>query len=522
MKTNIMKYIFFCIVIFLIGLAIYYIYIDENKKVYATQNNQLQINMSKEINIGISQFDTINPMLSQNRDIQYINKLIFNSLINITPDFKIENDLAKEVSKINDTNYIIKLEDNIYWHDGEKFTADDVVFTISNLKKDNINSIYKNNVKEIKEIQKIDDYTIKIILNNKVDFFEYMLCMPIVSNITYDEKFNTKTSVPIGTGKFKITKIEEDKIVIEKFNIKNETKIRKINLILCESVKDLYVDFSKGNIDFFVTDNIDYEEYVGVLGYNLNQYCNREFDYLVLNNENKILSNKEIRRAINSAIDKSQINYNIYNNKYKTAKFPLDYGSYLCKINNNIEYDTNNTKTILIENGWKLKNNLWVKNGRNLKFRLLVVNNNEKRVLTAENIKEQLEKIGILIDVIEVDNNQFNKYIKYKNYDMILTGNIVSNNPDLETYFGDNNLSNFNNEEIKYIIEEIKSVDNIPENLKEKYIRIQEIYLEEMPFISLYFNNLYILSNKNLKGDLQGNWYNIYYNIENWYKVEND
>ena len=520
MKTNAMKYIFFTIVIFMIGLAIYFIYIDGKENVYAIENNELQINMIRELNIGISEYDTINPILSNNRDIQYINKIIFNPLIDISYDFKIQNNLAEEFSKINDTTYIVKLKENIYWHDGEIFTADDVIFTINNLKSDNINSIYKDNVKDIKEIQKIDDYTIKLILNNKVDFFEYMMCIPILASHAYDDNFNVKTNVPIGTGKFRITKIEEDRILIEKSNIiENESKIIKINLIL-KSAKDLYIDLTKGKIDFIITDNVDYEEHIGTLGYNINQYCNREFDYLVLNNQIRILREKEIRKALNYAIDKNEINYNIYNNKYKTAEFPLDYGSYLYEINDENEHDINKTKSILIENGWKYSNNTWIKNGRVFKLRLLVNKQDEKRVQTAENIKIQLNEIGIIIDIIAADNKQFDNYIKYKNYDIILTGNIVSNNPSLETYFGDDNLSNFNNEEINSIINEIKNIDNQIELLKEKYTKLKEIYKEEMPFISLYFNNIYILSNKNLKGDLQGNWYNVYYNIDSWYKVE--
>ena len=520
MKTNAIKYIFFTIVIFMIGLAFYFLYIDGKGRVYAIENNELKVNMIGEINIGISEYDTTNPILSNNRDIQYINKLIFSPLIDITYDFRIQNNLAKEFSRINDTTYIAKLKDNIYWHDGEKLTAEDVVFTINNLKKNNINSIYKDNVKEIKEIQKIDDYTIKIILNRKVHFFEYMMCFPILASHAYDENFNSKTKVPIGTGKFKITKIEEENIVIEKSSAENESNIKKINLILKESVKDLYIDFSKSKIDLMITENIDYEEYAGSLGYNVNQCCNREFDYLALNNENTILRKKEIRKVINYAIDKNEINYNIYKNKYKTAENPLDYGSYLYEANYNSEYNINNAKVILIEDGWTLKNNVWRKNGKSLRFRLLVDRENEKRVQTAKNIEEQLEKLGILVDIMTVSNKQLNNYIKYKNYDMILTGNIISNNPNLETYFGENNLSNFNNEEVNNIINEIKNIDNIEENLKEKYARLKEIYKEEMPFVSLYFNNLYILSNKNLKGDLQGNWYNVFYNIENWYKIE--
>lgn len=520
LKTNLIKYIFFTIVILMVGLAIYFLYKDRKTNVYAVETNELEINMIKEINIGICQYDTLNPILSKNRDVQYVNKLIFESLIDISHDFKIKNSLAKEFSKINDTNYIVKLRNDRYWHDGEKFTSDDVIFTINNLKKDNINSIYKDNVKDIKEIQKIDDYTIKIILNNKVNFFEYMMCIPILANHAYDENFNSKNSIPIGIGQYKISNIEDNKIIIEKLKIENKSKIIKINLILKETSKDLYLALNKNEIDLMITDNIEYEEYVGSLGYNMNQYTNREFDYLVLNTQNKILKDKEMRKAINHAIDKNKINYHIYNNKYKVTNFPLDYGSYLYDSENQIEYDLNKAKSILVENGWILRNNTWRKNGKTLTLKLLVNKENKKRLETAEEIKEQLKEIGIIIDIISVNKKQFNNYLKYKNYDIILTGNIVSSNPNLETYFGDENLSNINNEEINSILNEIKSIDNQEENLKEKYTRLQEIYREEMPFISLNFNNLFILSNKNLKGDLQGNWYNVYYNIDSWYKVK--
>ena len=77
-----------------------------------------------------------------------------------------------------------------------------------------------------------------------------------------------------------------------------------------------------------------------------------------------------------------------------------------------------------------------------------------KRVEAAEEIKKQLEKIGIKINIVKVSFNMYNSYIKNKNYDMILAGNIVSNNPNIETYFGENNLSNFYNEEVLSILKD--------------------------------------------------------------------
>ncbi len=520
MKTNAFKYIFFAIVFSLIGLAIYMLYKDGKSKAYVIENGKVEINMVKEINVGISNFDTINPILSKNRDVQYITKLVFEPLVDITYDFKIENKLSKEFSKINNTTYIIKLNDDVYFHDGKKFTADDVIFTINTLKSGDIDSIYKENVSEIKEIQKIDDYTIKIILNKEVEFFEYLMCIPILSE--NENIFKADSYIPIGTGKFKITKTEDNNITLERANVDASSKTTKINLILKENVKDLYTALTKKEIDLMITNNIHYEEYIGSIGYNTFQYSGREFDYLILNNKNSILSSNQVRKAIYYSIDKNQINYNIYNNKYNICDFPLNDSNYLHCIEDKNEYDINKAKNALIEDGWTFSNNTWRKNGRTLRLRLLVNKENEARIKVAENIKEQLNKVGIILNIIKVNENQFNNYIKNKNYDIILSGQVISNSPKLNTYFSIDNLSNYSSPEINTILNEVKNIENQEDVLKEKYIKIEELYKQDMPFISLYFNSIYVLSNKNLKGDLNGNWYNVYYNIDNWYKVKDN
>ena len=520
MRSNIFKKIFYVFVIVLIGLAIYLLYKDGKKENSNIKGNELKINMINEFNIGIIEYDTINPILSNNRDIQYIDKLVFDSLIDISYDFKIINSLAKEFSKINSTTYLIKLREDISWHDGSSFTARDVIFTIENLINSNIETIYKENVKNIDKIMQIDDYTIKIFLKEETPFFEYMMCFPIVASHAYDQKFNSTTELPIGTGKYKIIKIEENKIEISKNNLEDEGKINKINVLIKNNMKELYSGFSNKEIDFIITNNNMYEEYIGTMGYNVNSSCGRELEYLVFNNKDYLLANKNIRKAIDFAIDKTLINYNIYQNKYSNCKFPLDYGSYLYSSQTEAnDYNLNIAKDLLIQEGFLYSNGKWKKGNKTLEFKLVVNESNEKRVACANQIKEQLDDFGIIINIIKVNDNRYSNYIKNKNYDIILTGNIVSNNPNLETYFGENNISNFTNEELKNILNEVRNISS-EDVLKEKYDKIKEIYVEEKPFICLYFNSITILTNLNLKGDLSHNWYNLFYNINNWYKVE--
>ena len=512
MKSNIFKYIFFAFVIILIFFAIYFLYKDENNKSIALEENKLEFNISDEISIGILGYDTINPILSNNRDIQYISKLIFEPLLDITKDFKIENKIASEFSKMNSTTYLVKIKNDIYWHDNTKLTSKDVIFTINNLKQKGLNSIYKENVEDIKEIEKIDDYTVKITLNKEVPFFEYNMCFPILSCNSYEEgTLESKTNNIVGTGEYKIEKIEENQIIL--VDEKNTSKIKKINIKLEKDVRNLYNDFSKGELDYIITDNKDYEKYIGIMGYNVTQIPNREFDYLVLNNKSKFLNLKEIRQALNFCIDKNNINYNIFNNKYNVCNFPFN--NYLTGENEINNYDINKAKNILIDNGWELKNNKWVNKNKVLYFNLVVNKENETRSLVAE----QLEKIGIKINLIKANNYIYKDYLKNKNYDILLTGKIISSSLNLESYFGENNLSNYKNEKLEQILKDINNIGD-EEVLKEKYNEINKIYNEEIPFISLYSNSLFVLTNTKLKGDMSCNWYNLFYNIDNWYKIK--
>ena len=73
-------------------------------------------------------------------------------------------------------------------------------------------SIFYQNVKNIKNVEVIDKYTIRIELKEEEAFFEYNLIFPIVSSKQYKNKSFNYTSTPVGTGKYKITKTENDKI----------------------------------------------------------------------------------------------------------------------------------------------------------------------------------------------------------------------------------------------------------------------------------------------------------------------
>lgn len=531
MKENSLKTIFIILIVILILGAIYINFFKSNQiieiKEVANNTNKETV-ISNSIRIGIIEFDNINPILSNNKNVQDISRLIFDPLFTLTKDYKLEPRLAKECSRLDDTTYIIKLRENVKWQDGNKFDSSDVIFTIDMLKNKENNSVYSYNVANILELEKIDEYTLKIKLNEKIPYFEYNLIFPIVSSKYFNKdnfKAESKNLKIPGTSTFYISEVSNNNILLKKSanNWDNQKmKIDNIYLNLYDSLSSTINAFNSGEIDIFTTSNMNIENYLNNKNYNKKQYINRNYDYLILNCEDNILKNKEVRQAINSAIDKEEINKQIYNNTYSISNFPLDFGSYIYDTNNTIiAHDKNVSKGLLVDNGWKYSSNKWRKtvNYRYLSIELNLLVNKESLNLikVAKNIKEQLEKTGIRINIMEATSAQYNRYLKNKQYDLILTSSNYSYSPSLNKYFKDGNIANYKNEEIINLLNEVENISDENE-LKKKYTRIVEIYNDEVPYISLYYNTNTVIYSNNLKGRVDPNSYNLFYGIEEWYR----
>ena len=105
------------------------------------------------------------------------------------------------------------------------------------------------------------------------------------------------------------------------------------------------------------------------------------------------------------------------------------------------------------------------------------------------------------------------------NYDMMLCSINQPIAPDLGTYFGSGNLANFNNQEVSEIMSAINNITDENE-LKQKYQRLYEIYNDEVPYIGIARNKILALKNTRLEGEIKANWYNMFYNINEWYTTE--
>ena len=524
MKSKYFKYVFILFAVLIMIFAIVKIKKDEQNKYQQTiEAKHEEPEEVTELKLGVASFDSINPILSKNKNVQDISKIIFEPLMTITSDYKLEMCLAKEYAKQNETAYLIKLKEDRKWADGQKFTSEDVRFTIDRLKDSD--TIYSANVQHIIQVDVVDDTTVRITLDQEIPFFEYNLTFPILSSKYYSDKEFTADIVPVGTGMYKVSDVQDSTLILtknENYPDYDKLKLDKITVTTYSSVGELYNSFKTGNIDLISTQNSNLKEYIGTIGYQSKEMKGREHDFLAFNMKNELLSQLNVRKSICYSIDKSNIVSSVYGDNYYTSSFPLDYGNWVYQEQDpSSGYNLEQAKQILVDDGWSYKYKYWQKTvnykTQRISLNFVVKASDTNRVAVAENIKAQLENQGFRINLIKANDTQYQNYLTNKNYDIILCSINLSLSPDLSTFFGDSNLANYSNDEVTNIMNEVKNL-NDDDKLRQDYKRLGEIYKNEMPYLSLYNNKYTVAYSTNLAGTIDPNWFYQFYNIKDWHK----
>lgn len=523
-NRNVFKYIFVLVVIALIVGAVYIVYYSANQsndsdeyEVETSDENENTISIVENLKMGISDYDTMNPLLTNNKEILNIDKLIFEPLVNVTSDYHTEMCLAKSVTKKSDTQYEIKLDTSVKWQDGGTLFSKDIEFTINKLKENQ--SIYSNNVQKISSVETPDSETVILNLSEPSAYFEYELDFPILSSSYYSgEDFASSSKIPIGTGMYKIASIDENAILLIRNDrwrkIKESTpKTESITIHKYTAAGEIFNSFKLGNTDIITTYMSNYSDYVGTMGYNKKEFSGRYYDFVSFNCNDSILSDRSVRRAINYAINKDNIISSVFNySKIKTYSV-LDYGSYLHNSEYNVNYDKDQAKKELEEGGWVYTNGKWQKNingyVRKLIIALMINEDNQDRINVAENIKSQLEDIGISVNIVKVSKDKYYENINSRNYQMTLAGVLQSIKPDISYFYGEGNLANYSNDEVKA---NIYNTD--------KYNDILKIVSDDAPYIPLYRNKITLLLNANVGGNFTPNAFFTYYNFNEWFRQQ--
>ncbi len=175
---------------------------------------------------GTGEITTLDP--SQiNQVLQFqIASMVLGGLTHINPDLTAEGDLAEDWEVSSDgLEWTFKLRKRVTFHNGDKFTADDVVYTY-NRSKDPDKSIHSRILTNVTDVQKVDDHTVKLILAKpqasllvKTTERASGRALTIVNKRALEEMGVEQYGLmPVGTGPFKVIEHQLGQgVVLERF-----------------------------------------------------------------------------------------------------------------------------------------------------------------------------------------------------------------------------------------------------------------------------------------------------------------
>lgn len=153
---------------------------------------------------GSSDYDSINPIMNEHCEIKY---LLFDGLVKRDGEGNLVPSLAQSWSyDASSMTYTFRLRSDVFWHDGEKFTADDVKFTIEAIMDPENGSENYPNYEEVSRIDVISDTEIAFILSEpNYAFLDYMTIsiLPMHCLLGEDMWESDFFKAPIGTGPFR-------------------------------------------------------------------------------------------------------------------------------------------------------------------------------------------------------------------------------------------------------------------------------------------------------------------------------
>lgn len=272
----------------------------------------------------------------------YISKNTNAALIRSSDNNKTwEYDLSSNIKRVDELTYVFTLRANLKFQNGEKFTVDHAIINLNYFKKFPL--LYTNIDKIDFDVTKISKYKFKIVLKQKYEMFLTDLARVYFYTNEYLEKFRPKGAEtgtatvnpgPYGMGPYILNKgfalgsLQTDKLELiynKYYWNKNLVKINKITVYTQLDVNKAIKDITRfeGKLDLMP---IPFNKKIDVImskysKLQVSQSTNTFLIFFNLINANKRLQNKDVRIALNQALNQKNLLNFVYKNEGVISPF---------------------------------------------------------------------------------------------------------------------------------------------------------------------------------------------------------
>lgn len=497
-----------------------------------------------EVSLPLTSFDTLNPIYMDNLSYYHFSKLVFDGLFKHDSNMEPIPELASTYTVSQDGRTLdISLRPGIIWHNGDSFTAEDVVFTIRMMKSAGAESYlgkmilsdrgyYDNNLISARAIS---DTRVEISfsqpLGNMLDF----LTFPILPSSLGNQALQREDFKPVGTGPYRFVEYVRFREVHLEANPDYREGKPDISYIVgkvFDSLELISVAFETGKLSMAPISDIDWDKYKHNERISIYEYVSGNHETLAFNHQEGIFASEEganLKRAIMYGIDRQALIDKVFLQHGSQVDSVLNPSSYLYSQEASAYgYNKDMAKSILDDSRFSTTGEDGIRQdeeGNKLTVNLLVNGRSTLKMKTAEMIRSNLRENGMDVQFVlpsganeEEVTEGMNILLNNGNFDMALIGWEQSVMPNYGLFLssdraGTGNYSYYQTAEMDQLLDGIsRSWD---ENSKrEAYNDFQEYFVENLPYGSLLFRNKALMVDSNISGPLDPLYYNLYNGLE--------
>jgi len=501
--------------------------------------------------VGLGQEPTVfNPLMVHIEVDDGVHFSVFDALFRIDPQGVIQPNLAVEVPDQKNggisedgLKWRIRLRDDVRWHDGTPFSAEDVKFTLELITNPNFRSWRTAGHALVRDITVISPTEISWRMEEPfAPYLSFLTETFIVPKHILEKEANPNNAAfnqaPVGTGPFKWgQRVPGDHLeLVANPNYFGEgPHIERLVFKYIPDLTVLYTQFKSGDIDLVGQPYITADHYgeAKTLPNRVVTLVPRtSFESFYLNLERPQFKELAVREALYAAIDKEAIIQGLYYGVPTPTETFMPRQSFFFNANLPLhQFDVNRAGKILDQAGWaKGADGIRAKNGVRLSFTNSTTSGDPLREQVQQFLQQTFAQLGVEMKISNLPAAvMWGEFWTQSQFDSVIVGSsyLIGADPDVTNRLhsrsiavkggrGSNNAQ-YTNPEVDALLDKgARTFDS--EARRAIYSRVQELVRRDLPFLPLYQSNAVEGLKKGINGFVpNGNTRTESWNALAWY-----
>jgi len=395
---------------------------------------------------------TLNPLYAQTPAELSASRLIFSSLYDYDKTGHLRGDIATQTN-VDDSGkkYTVKLRNDVKWHDGQKLTAKDIVFTVNLMKNSNTRAVMQSSWLTI-DAAAPDDTTVVFTLPSSNSPFPHALTFAILPEHILGEveavniRENTFSFSPVGSGPFSLRLLQtvgndtDRKIAyLSRWTdyYRGAPKLDRFEIHTYKNGKEIAKAFEGRDINAAVDPT---SEVKITPASEIRSQPIESAVYAILNNDSPVLKDVNVRKALQVGTDTRELRRAL---AYTTQSFDLPLSSTQIE---NVELpnapvkDDKKANEYLDAAGWKKEQGgIRMKDGKQLELKIVAAKDEDYQK-AIEVLKKQWSGLGIKVVTQSYDSEQSGQsfaqaVLQPRAYDVLINQLSIGADPDVFAYW---------------------------------------------------------------------------------------